>query len=191
PGDDPRLAIALFSDRSAVSSWLSKHTRELFSVPYPVKAMTWSDIPARAYAPSLTKRVAKLVAKLQVGYPGLASPSLMFRRVCQGVAHGEGPAMAWHFEPLLAQLPTRRAELATNIVANVLSSLFVGALLERGAVLETSLGEPGLVFQLEGERVEPEVLVEAAMKDDSGAHTLQGWSERLCMLYRPVVAPEP
>jgi Zn-dependent protease with chaperone function len=178
--NDSRLASALLPDRREFDKWVARATLELFSVTGRVEILPWSDLPRGAFVPSMQKRSRHLVQALRTGYPHEATAPQMLRRICHAVAHGEGPSIAAYLAPIVARFPGNRVALSTNVIAVALLVLFRGALLECGASIEPSLGEACLRFSLNGECIEPEVLVEAAMRDDAGANTLHQWAARLC-----------
>jgi hypothetical protein len=61
----------------------------------------------------------------------------------------------------------------------MLAQLFEGALLERGASVDASLGAPCLLLSLEGETVPAATVGRSAVRDEGARATLRSWLARL------------
>ncbi|MEI9885814.1 MAG: hypothetical protein WDN08_04805 [Rhizomicrobium sp.] len=126
---------------------------------------------------ALAEKVARSLAPL---HPDARTPTQLFAGVVRAVAAGNLPTIARYVEPALDGVPhPQHYPLVTLVGAGVLTALFEHALIEHGAEVEASLGEPSLVLTLDAERVLPGELVAAAMKDEAKAHAMLVWAERL------------
>ena len=81
-----------------------------------------------------------------------------------------GEAVAVHLEPRLPQVhPRDRGKATVDILFTVRTALLEGALLEAGAQVLPSLGEPCTALLLSDETVLPKVLIWSDAEDDRRA----------------------
>lgn len=187
--DDARSALDLVDDHDDLGRWLARATDNHLSGDRlrggQIRLVPWSKIPDELYAPAIRKTASELTTALRLLYPKPKSIRRMFRAVVRAIAQDAGPKIALHLEPRLAHtLGPTQAAVGKIVVGRTLILLFHGALLERGATIDPSLGEACLVFRLGDERVEPEALVAAAMEHAEGAAALTSWAERLSVVER-------
>jgi Zn-dependent protease with chaperone function len=188
-GNDERPASVLLADSSAIDAWLVQATRERVIAAViagegaigTVRDLPWAKIPAEAYAPAAREAARKLASELHSRFPGATTLGGMFAAVSRRVAEGKTLDLAAHLEPAVRGLPEAHAEgVALEVCSVALGTLMQGALLERGAVVEESLGSPSLVLRLDDERIDPlEMLRLLATNPEAGRAALGSWAERL------------
>lgn len=180
--DDARPAsslVAIDVDAFLVESLLREAAPALRSNRVLTR-LTWAEMAEGVYAPHLTERARSLAAQLFASHTDARTAAAMFGAVIADVTGGRLDAIALALVPDLPQVaPHQRAGIAHAVVASALETLFVGALLERGAELEASLGEPCFALRFEGERVLPGLLTRASMENPDAAADVSKWARRL------------
>jgi len=122
-----------------------------------------------------------LAAKLHAQFPTATTLGGMFAAVFRHVAGGNSVDFAARLAPAVRGLhPDAVQPAALEVCCHVLGTLLQGALLERGATVEDSLGSPSIVLRLGDERVDTlETLRRFAKNADGGRAALEQWVERL------------
>jgi Zn-dependent protease with chaperone function len=179
--DDSRPGIALLDERTAFGPGLVTATHELFRAQRSeARKMTWAEIHTVLVRRVMVDAATHLFRKLRGLYPGLTTNAHTFAATVHGFEAGDRDRIAFHVEPTLRRLhPLEREKEIQRVAASVLRDLFQGALVDRGAAVEVSLGEECAILTFEGEQVYPGVIVNAAMKDDEGRKKLREWADRL------------
>ena len=193
PTDD-RSAVELFADPHALDAWSVEAIRERIVATAVAEGRTlpriqtipWSSIPAQVYAPTVREGARRAAERLHSVLPEASTLGAMFAATWRAIQDGDRMAtIALRLDPGLAQLPSPEASrVARRLCAEVLGTLFGGALIERGAVVEESLGEPGLVYRLEGERVAAAELFDRLASNAAEGHAASDvmadrWAARL------------
>jgi Zn-dependent protease with chaperone function len=186
---DDRPAVALFADPDALDAWLVEATRDRIvaaagtsgRVLPPVRSLPWSSIPGEVYAPAAKEGARRTAERLHPLFPSAATFGAMFAAVWRGLEGGKMADIALRMDPGLARMPRYQAErAATRLYGELIATLLQGALLERGAFFEDSVGEPALVLRLGDERVVPaEILQRLAVDGHAGRLELESWAKRL------------
>jgi hypothetical protein len=110
----------------------------------------------------------------------------MFATVVRTLGEGRLEATAYRLEPDLVSVPPHlRWEAVKTVGEGTLNALFCGALLERGAKIDVSLGEASLVFRLDGTPIAPGELASRSMADANAGSLLQRWAAALEDSARP------
>lgn len=152
--------------------------------------MRWAEVPAAAYAPQSLRGAREISARLFALYPQARTLSAMFATVVREISVGRLPVIAYQLEPSLAEVtPDVAREGVRVICAHVLQALFRGALLEHGAEVEPSLGDPSLVFRFQGTRFLPDELAVACFEDPHARATIERWAASLARGQPPSIAP--
>lgn len=184
-GVDGAPATSVLADLAACRAWLGDEVLAAVNPPRPARPMPWSDVADGAYAPAVREAARVHCARLHASFPGVTTVAEMLATVVSATASGQAPSLALAVEPRLQHVePWQRAEAVHDVMTGLLGVLFQGALLERGARVQPSLGEPGLVFDLAGEELRPLELVCPALAE-SRFDALSRWAERLQRAPRP------
>jgi Zn-dependent protease with chaperone function len=180
--DDGRAAsslVAIDVDAFLVESLLRAAAPALRS-DRALARLTWAEMASGVYAPHLATRARDLAAQLFPTHTDARTAAAMFGAVVADVEGGRLEPVALALAPDLPEVaPHERAMVARAVVASALETLFVGALLERGAEVEASLGEPCFVLRYEGERVLAGVIARASMGNPAAARDVSTWAKRL------------
>lgn len=186
---DEREAIALFADPGAIDAWLVEATRErvLAAVaasglpPQVVRSLSWSQIPDEAYVPAAREAARRAAERLHPLFPAATTLGAMFAAAWRGLEAGKMVDVAVKLDPAIGRMPRAQAQRAvTRLCGELLATLLQGALLERGASMEDSLGEPSLVLRLGDERVVPEDVLRLLATDlQAGRAEMNRWAQRL------------
>ena len=185
---DPRPASVLFADPEALDAWLVQATRERVIAAVlandgkvgVLRELPWEKIPAEVHAPAAKEAARKVAALLHPRFPGATTFGAMFAALWRHLGSGNMLGVAAHLEPSLGGLPPGEAERAAfDVCSMALGTLMQGALLDRGATVEDSLGSASLVFRLGEERIDAlETLRFFAKNPDEGRTALNGWAAR-------------
>jgi hypothetical protein len=114
-------------------------------------------------------------------FPKATTMASMFASVWGALETGKMVEIALRLHPGLASMPRAEGERgAVRLSGEALSVLLQGALIERGAVFEDSLGASSLVLRYEEERVVPAELLRLLAQDlPAGRTALDAWVKRL------------
>jgi hypothetical protein len=179
-GDGER-AIQLLADVAAMEEWLAVETQPIAGHVSGLQRMPWAEIAGRVYAPELQERARRAAAELHPLFPAARTLAAMFASVVRALEEGRIQAIAGLLEPAIAALsPSSASRAVTAVVGTALSTLFQGALLERGATVAVAIGAgggPQIVF--EGYPVDTERLVARSMADAEARGEVARWAERL------------
>ncbi len=180
---DARPAAALVAiDLEAI---VGDAIAEAFAAENPLRAPRlvrgrWDELPALAYAPSLHENGRKVAAELHTAHPSAQTMTQMFAVVVRRLARGELETvvrvLARDFDAIPAH---QRALLASDGGRMIVHGLFAAALLERGATMTPSLGDPGLVFEWHGQRVMPMKLASECITEAAAGAELLRWADML------------
>jgi Zn-dependent protease with chaperone function len=186
---DERPASVLFQNPEAIQTWLVQATRESLIQAViadggkvgTLRELPWERIPSEAYAPAVKEKARGFAAQLHEQFPAATTLGGMFAAVFRHVATGDRINFATSLEPALRSLdPSIIEPAARQVCALALGMLFQGALLERGATVEDSLGSPSLVLKLGDERIDTyETMRSFATNAEGGNAELERWAERL------------
>lgn len=186
---DERRASVLFAVPETIHAWLVQATRESLIQAViadggkvgTLRELPWEKIPSEAYAPAVEEKARGLAAELHSQFPTATTLGGMFAAVSRHVATGNRIDFATRLEPGLRGLDPGHIEpAARQVCALALGTLFQGALLERGATVEDSLGSPALVLRLGDERIDTfETIRPFAVNADGGHAALERWALRL------------
>lgn len=145
-----------------------------------LRELPWHAIPQEVFAPAVLAAARRAAARLHPLLPNVTTLAGMFAAVWRRLDAGTGLELIKHLEPRLGHLPRRQAEQATFAIGcELVEVLWQGALLERGATAEDSLGEPGLVFRLGEERIATiETIRELVTNNQAAAAILHQWANR-------------
>jgi Zn-dependent protease with chaperone function len=142
--------------------------------------VAWDAIPSKAFAPEIALRARALTAELFPLHTDARSACAMLVAILDDLEADRLQRLALTLAPLLPHTPPElRLPLIHAAIADALTVLFQGALVERGAELEPSLGEPCVVFRYEGERVHAAEMAHAAPNDPELVAELTHWAKRL------------
>jgi len=146
-----------------------------------LRELPWQAIPQAVFAPEIVAAARRTAARLHPLLPSVTTLAGMFASVWQRMDSGSGFELIKQLEPRLAQLPRSEAERNGFLIGcEMLEVLWQGALLERGAEADDSLGEPGLVFRLGDERIAPFETIRSLTTNHEAARTaLHEWARRL------------
>lgn len=115
----------------------------------------------------------EVAAKLFEAHPTASTMPKMLAAVVRSLSAGQLESMVHFMAPDLASVPVhQRTAIAKGIGADIVQRLLSAALLERGARMETSLGESSLVFVWKSERVLPATLAREAIESATAAAEL-------------------
>jgi heat shock protein HtpX len=186
---EPRPAAALFGDPDALEVWLVQVTRERLVGAIlasgekvdSLRELPWSRIPQESYAPAVKEAARRLAEKLYAKLPTATTVGGMFAALSRHLTAGGAIDVAAHLEPAVRGLSSDQVDWAAlEICADALGTLLQGALLERGATIEDSLGSAALVLRLGDERIDTlEAVRLFASGTDTGRSALHAWADRL------------
>lgn len=187
PRDD-RPATTLFADPASLDAWLVEATRDRLiaaavadvrQVPV-VRAMPWSSIPVQVYAPAAKEAARRAAERLHPLFPEATTLGAIFAATWRGLEGGRAVPIVLRLHPGLANMPSHEAEpMALRMCHEVLATLLQGALLERGATIEDTLGAP-LALRLGQERVVPAELFGLLATDGAAARAaFEYWAATL------------
>ncbi len=176
------------ADARALDAWLLDATRERVLAAAAasgrtvglVRALSWASIPGEVYAPAALEAARRACERLHPLFPQAATIGAMFAQVWRGLESGRATEVALRLNPGLGQMPQQHGErLAVLQCGELLATLLRGAALERGAIVEDSLGEPELILRLGDERVAAgEHLRLLATDPPAGRAALDRWAGR-------------
>lgn len=145
-----------------------------------VEKMPWKEITNGVVPRRVAHRAREVAGLLHPRMPHATTVSAMFAAVVAGFESGRTAEIVAVAEPNVAQVPVyQQHEVIAELAGRLLLVLFEGALVEGGAEIEESLGEPCLVFRFAGDTVRPGSIAIGAMRDDAGRHELARWTARL------------
>jgi Zn-dependent protease with chaperone function len=178
---DPRPALALLGDEAKVRAWLGDATMNMLEPKQILRRLPWANIPAEVYTPQALERARKLAATLFPLFPDATTLAAMFAAVVGAFEGGRVAEVVTRAAPNVERvLAHERPMLITRIGGSLVGTLFLGALLERGATLDDSLGAPCLLARAEdGELVPAEKIAVDAMRDDGARALLGQWATKL------------
>jgi Zn-dependent protease with chaperone function len=191
---DDSPSTTLLSPAFDLDGWLWEATSErLVKVvvdglgpPAALRQMPWERVATDVYLPVARESARQAAEALFPMFPDARTVSAMFARAVAAAAGGMAPSIALNLDGRLSLMdPVQRARSAERVVTQALSALFQGALLEHGASLDESLGEPCLMFELGGERVPAAQIVVDAMQRQDAVQTLMHWAGRLTRAETP------
>lgn len=140
----------------------------------------WADVPHTVYVPKANEDARAVAAKLFSAHPEAQTVTAMFAAVVKSLEAGNLERLAHHVAPELASVPLHQRGLVVNLVGRqVVTALFGGALLERGASIGVSLGDPGLVFDLDGTIVCPAELAAKSFDELPARQEVSRWATSL------------
>jgi Zn-dependent protease with chaperone function len=141
---------------------------------------TWDELPAAVFVPSTMKDAREIAAKLFAAHPHASTMTKMLGAVVRSCSAGQLEALVHFLAPDLASVPVHeRTAIAKGIGVDVIGRLLSAALLERGARMETSLGESSLVYVWRDERVLPTTLARDALESAAAIAELVRITSRL------------
>jgi Zn-dependent protease with chaperone function len=186
---DVRSATTLWADPSRLEAWLQEATLERVLAAIAasgrsvgaVRVRPWASIPEDVYAPAAFESARRAAERLHPLFPRAATLGAMFAEVWRGLEAGRVGELAVRVSPALLHVSQSEGErVALRECADLLTTLLQGALLERGATIEDSLGEAGLVMRLGSERVSATEELQRLARDEAGGRAaLEGWARRL------------
>jgi Zn-dependent protease with chaperone function len=165
-----------------LDGWLVDATYTSFrrADPKPVPRMPWSEITRVVMPAHAEQSGRKAAAALFTKLPHATTLSAMFAAVVQAFEAGRVVELVETYEPRIHDVPFhQRNELGMALASQMLAALFEAALLEQGAELDESLGDPSLVFRSHGETVRPAIIARDAMKVDAARRELSRWAALL------------
>ena len=174
-----------------IDAWLVDATFTSFerSTHAPVQRMSWSEIAARIIPHRIEQRGREVAALLYPQMPHASTLTAMLASVVAAFESGRTAEIVQTVEPDILEVPHyRQHDVAMALAARTLVVLFEGALLEQGAELDESLGEPCMIFRCRGETVRPGMIATGAMKDDDGRRELARWT---ALLSTPATGSRP
>lgn len=162
-----------------LSDWLAMRVEATSPHGELVRAR-WEELPSRTYAPFWTKQSLGVGARFASVHPHATSATALFAALVRDLAGGHLEAMVVHFDPDIARCPPHlRAAVFTSVAGHVMHAVFAGALLEQGATVAASIGEPALLFTWRGSVVAPGVIAREAMVQSAASAELVRWAETL------------
>jgi Zn-dependent protease with chaperone function len=186
---DERPAAALFGDHRAFDTWLVRATRERMIAAVlasgekvgVLRELPWSEIHTEAHAPMAREAARGLAARLHPHFPGATSLGAMFAAALHCLLVDGALTLGGRVTPTLINAPPEQAgHAAFAVCCGALGVLLQGALLERGAVVEDSLGSPSLIVRLGDERVDvAKTLALFAANDPASRASLERWAQSL------------
>lgn len=186
---DPRSAAALVA--LDLDAWLVSSVMTNASVR-GVAPMRWADMPRAVFAPHCMRQARETAAQLFSLHPEASTLTAMFATIVRSLGEGRLESIAHYLEPELASVPPHlRWQAVKRVGARTINALFSGALLERGAEIDVSLGEPSLVFRLQGTPVAPGDLASRSIDDAEICAALQRWAASLEEASRRSTSPAP
>ncbi|HEX7664051.1 MAG TPA: hypothetical protein VF407_06070, partial [Polyangiaceae bacterium] len=180
---DEREAVSILSiEREELDAWLTSMVRStlLLAPSTPLAERPWAQLPDAVFAPELANRSTKLAQHLSPLFPATTTKRGLLREVLARLSV-EGPTpFVLEVNPSLRQLrPDMTIPLALLEGGRIVAMLLGGALLEVGATIEPSLGEPCLVFRWNDERVLVSKLATDAMERNDARDALLELVSRL------------
>ena len=104
----------------------------------------------------------------------------MFAAVARGIATAGAGPVVFHVHPELRHAPPAQQVAVGNVLGlRILSTLFEGALVERGAQVQAPFCNTGFTLHLGGAHVDVGELVVEAMRHPAGAARLASWGDQL------------
>jgi Zn-dependent protease with chaperone function len=186
---DTRRATVLVNDLVAFDEAFVEATRVhviegLIASGFQVRALRalpWARIPQEVLAPAALEAARRVAERLHPLLPNATTLGEMFTQVWQRLNTGNGVTLLLRLEPALQGLPQAEGEqVAFQIGNQLLGTLLQGALIERGAFAEDSLGEPALILRLGDERVDANEILGLLTSDlNAGRAALEKWAARL------------
>jgi heat shock protein HtpX len=181
--EDRRNALSLVDVPPATEPWLVGATLALFDgrrPQGPVRRLPWSRIPGEIIAPALVAGAARVATSLLPLFPEAKGRAAMLDAAVGAVAEGRAGALVAQLEPSVVRLPpTTRIEVVAAGATTIVTALLEAVILERGGVIDDSLGLPHALFRLDGEHLAPRVLAESAIASREGLATLRALVQRL------------
>jgi len=159
PDDAPALDLLTF-DAEAREHFLVQELMKKSEATRGLKMLSWDDITRDVMRPHLGGHAQKLAAELFSLFPSASTLVAMWLAVEDAHLTNGGEAVALHMEPRLRGVhPGDRGKATVQVLFSVRASLLQGALLEAGAELLPSIGEPCNAFILADEKFLPQVLI--------------------------------
>ena len=181
--EDRRSALSLVDVPPATEPWLVGATLaqlEGSRPPGQVRRLPWSRIPGEIIAPALADGAARVAASLLPIFPEVKGKPAVLAAALAAIAEGRAGALVAQLEPSVVRLPpTTRIEAVAAGAATIVAALLEGVILEKGGVVDDSLGLPHALFRLDGEHLTPRVLAENAIASREGLATLRALVQRL------------
>jgi Zn-dependent protease with chaperone function len=165
-----------------LDSWLVDATYASFQRAdrRPVPRMPWSEISRVVMPAHVAQGGRKAAAALFGKLPQATTVPAMFAAVVQALEAGRVVELVETYEPRIGEVPFhQRDSVGMALASQMLAALFEAALLEQGAALEESLGDPSLVFRSHGETVRPAIIARDAMTVDAARRELSRWAALL------------
>jgi Zn-dependent protease with chaperone function len=142
--------------------------------------LPWASLPRDVYAPHLAQRARALAAQLFSIHPEARTSRAMLAALVADIEGDRLERLALELAPLLPHTPKpERRPLLDAAVSDALATLLCGALLEGGAEVDASLGEPCIVLCHEGERIHAADLARASLTDAAAEADLARWARAL------------
>lgn len=177
PDTTPALELLTF-DAEAREHFLVHELMKRTEATRGLKMLPWEDIARDVVRPQMGRHAQKLAAQLFSMFPSAQTLIAMWLAVEDAHLANGGEAVAIHVEPRLPHVhPRDRGKATVQVLFSVRAALLEGALLEAGAQVLPSLGEPCTALMLSGEKVLPQVLVWSDAEEDRLA--LENWRTRL------------
>ena len=174
-----------------LDAWLVEGTFSSYerTDPKPVARMPWSEI-ARVVLPRNAHQSGRdVAAALFAKLPEATTLSAMFVSLVRAFEAGRVAEMVEAFEPATQQVPMHQRQALIDMVAGrMVGAVFAAALLEQGAEIDESLGEPTLLFRVRGETVRPQLIASDSMTKEEARHELVRW---VVLLASSPPAPPP
>jgi Zn-dependent protease with chaperone function len=179
---DDRPALVLVAKRKKLDATLVRETGALLAPLESTKLrpVTWAAIIADVVGPTMQSDAESLGVKLRSLHPEARSLTAMFAAVARGIATGGAAPVVFHLHPALRHaLAGQQIDVGNLLGLRILSTLFEGALVERGAVVQAPFCNTGFTLHLGGSHVDVATLVVEAMRHPQGAAHLASWGDRL------------
>ena len=179
-GDTRNARELLAMEDTELRSWLVDATQKLFPTTpgyFPSRRMSWAEIWSEVFTSRAKDAARKMAEKTHPLFPDENSLAAMFAAVVRAFDGGHSWDVVARLEPNVVNLvPYDRQRMHDAIGATVLNVLFQGALLERGGVIESSLGAPCTLIRIENEVVAAELIARHAMTDAHARAQLTAWA---------------
>lgn len=192
PGPEHLVTAAartLLDGRFDLDGWLVEGTASLAKTP-PRQRMTWREIDVHVLPARIAERARETAARLFPVIPDARTLPQMLSSVVALYEAGRMPMVVAALEPEIAQVPPpHQRDVSLAIAGAAALTLFEGALLERGATLEDSLGERCRLFRYGGETVRAGLVAMDAMKNDVARAELARWARALAATEPAAVMP--
>jgi Zn-dependent protease with chaperone function len=187
--EDERLAVVLMGDVDAFEAWLLDATRAqmiraLLASNHNVtqlRQLSWSEIPEQVYAPAAREAARGLCERLHPLLPNAATLGSMFAAFWQRFDQGSIGDLVLQVAPAVRELPQAEAQQqAISVCLDMLGTLLQGALLEHGATVEDSLGEPTLTLRFGTDRISVADAIQRLVTDPPAARAkFEAWANQL------------